>query len=165
MRALGLFNYNNSVLMLHKLLDEYVSQYTSSVSPFSAFVEGMSRIYSGQGFFVKEDLFRSVWFAYASLQDLSGDMTSPVCLEEPDCIIWDGITLAYGKEHLTRDLKPPTHLSSAAPMRRRQYAEKPQFIQETRKEPIRKLVRRWVEGTRLVRRREEGDSDSDIGGL
>ncbi|KAJ8074935.1 hypothetical protein PM082_019262 [Marasmius tenuissimus] len=164
-RSLGLFNYNNTVLMSHELLDEYVSRFTSAVSPFAAFVEGMSRIYSGRGFsFVKEDLFRSVWFAYATLQDFTGDMTCPVCKEEPDCVIWDGVTLAYGKEHLTSDLKPPTELSPAAPIRKRQYSEKPQFIRETRKEPIRRLVRRWVEGTRPAKRKGEGDSDSEDGG-
>ncbi|KAL0059493.1 hypothetical protein AAF712_013758 [Marasmius tenuissimus] len=161
-RGLGLFNYNNSVLMSHELLDEYVSRFTSSVSPFAAFVEGMSRIYSGRGFsFIKEDLFRSVWFAYASLQDFSGDMSCPVCREEPDCVIWDGITLAYGKEHLTGDLKPPTELRTEAPVRNRHYSEKPQMIQETRKEPIRRLMRRWLEGSKPVRQRGEGDSDSD----
>ncbi|KAL0062839.1 hypothetical protein AAF712_010294 [Marasmius tenuissimus] len=163
-RGLGLFNYNNSVLMSHELLNEYVSRFTSSVSQFAAFVEGMSRIYSRRGFlFVKEDLFHSVWFAYASLQDFSGDMSCPVCQEEPDCVIWDGITLAYGKEHLTGDLKPLTELRTEAPVRNRHYLEKPQMIQETRKEPIRRLMRCWLEGCKPVRRRGEGDSNSDDG--
>ncbi|KAJ8095481.1 hypothetical protein PM082_023251 [Marasmius tenuissimus] len=168
-RSLGLFNYNNSVLLSHELLDEYVSRFTSTVSPFASFVEGMSRIYSGRGCsFVKEDLFQSAWFAYASLQDFSGDMYCPECLEEPDCVIWDGITLAYGKEYVTDVLKPPTYLEQNAPSRRRNYPEKPQMIPETRKEPIRRLLRRWVEGTKPKKRRKDtdsGDEDSEYDGI
>ncbi|KAK1221151.1 hypothetical protein PQX77_016050 [Marasmius sp. AFHP31] len=171
-RNLGLFNFNNSVIFTHELLDEYTSQFTASETPFVAFVETINRIYSGRGCtFVKEDLFRSVWFAYVSLQDFSHDMTCPKCGPEPETLIWDGVTLGFGRKHLLDSLKPPTHSYPSAPTRERRYPIKPQLIPDTTREPIRRHLKRWAQqwrrkstdsGNKDV---EEGEAEGELVGF
>lgn len=120
LRDIGLFNFNNSVLVSHELLDEYTSAYTSSETPFIAWVGVMARRYmlAGQAF-MGDDLFRSVWFAYASLLALEGDMGCSHCGSHPDTIICDGVTLAFGRKHLKESLQPPTRSSPSSPLRER----------------------------------------------
>ncbi|KAL0567284.1 hypothetical protein V5O48_014705, partial [Marasmius crinis-equi] len=162
-RSLGLFNYNNSVLFTHELLEEYTSRYTSSETPFVSFVETIGRVYAGRGHrFVKEDLFRSAWFAYVNLQDYGDDMACARCGEDPDCLIWDGVTLAFGKKHLTSSLRPPTYTDSLSPKSRRSPAKKPQFLPEHKEEPIRRLMRNAIKKRQAKsKRRKEGDDESD----
>ncbi|KAG2006115.1 hypothetical protein CC2G_002460 [Coprinopsis cinerea AmutBmut pab1-1] len=77
LRDRGLFNYNNSILVSHELLDEYTSAYTLSETPFSAWVQHMARRYRNSGqTFMGEDLFRAIWFSYVSLQQYDDDMKS-----------------------------------------------------------------------------------------
>ena len=45
-RTLGLFNYNNRILLTHDLLDDYTMAYTSSETPFVAWVGVVSRRYT-----------------------------------------------------------------------------------------------------------------------
>ncbi|KAL0066843.1 hypothetical protein AAF712_006038 [Marasmius tenuissimus] len=109
-----------TALFTHELLDEYTSRYTSCETPFVVFVEAMGRVYRGRGCtFVKEDMFRSVWFAYVSIQDFSRDMYCQQCGTNPDCLIWDGVTLGFGRKHLSDSLKPPTHTDKSSPIRQR----------------------------------------------
>jgi hypothetical protein len=42
-RNLGIFNYNNRILFTHELLNDYTSAYTSSETPFTAWVSVVSR--------------------------------------------------------------------------------------------------------------------------
>jgi hypothetical protein len=70
----GLFNYNNSILVSHKLLDEYTVSFASSETPFTAFVTVLSHRYTVSGtVFMGEDLFQSIWFSYVSLQVFDDD--------------------------------------------------------------------------------------------
>jgi hypothetical protein len=118
LRALGLFNYNNRVLVSHELLDDYTSFYTSSETPFSAWVTVMARRYqSASSTFIGEDLFRSIWFCYAKLQHLQDDMKCNECGDYPETIIWDGVTLAFGRKHLRSSLEPPTVIGNDSPVR------------------------------------------------
>ncbi|KAK7018712.1 hypothetical protein VNI00_018305 [Paramarasmius palmivorus] len=108
-RTFGVFNLNNSVLFTHELLDDYTNRYTGSETPFAAFVVSMARIYAGRADkFVGEDLFRAAWFAFASLQDMGGDMSCPRCGEAPDTVIFDGVTTGFAKRHLRETMSPPT---------------------------------------------------------
>lgn len=109
LRAHGIFNFNNSALVSHELLDEYTSCFTSSETPFTAWYTQLSRRYllSGKEF-MGDDLFRAVWFAYVSLQKFDNDMSCTVCGPSPETVIWDGITLAFGRKHLSGSLRPPT---------------------------------------------------------
>ncbi|KAH6867238.1 hypothetical protein BKA70DRAFT_1497346 [Coprinopsis sp. MPI-PUGE-AT-0042] len=118
LRECGIFNFNNNILVSHELLDEYTSEYTSSETPFVAWVGVMSRRYSlaGQAF-MGDDLFRSVWFAYASLMALDGDMGCSHCGPHPETIICDGVTLAFGRKHLKESLRPPTLIPPSSTVR------------------------------------------------
>ncbi|KAF6742531.1 hypothetical protein DFP72DRAFT_1105781, partial [Ephemerocybe angulata] len=109
LREMGIFNYNNSILVSHELLDEYTMTYAASETPFTAYVTVVSQRYVNSGsVFMGEDLFRSVWFAYATIQAFDNDFSCIRCGEYPDTTIWDGITLAFGKKHITGTLRPPT---------------------------------------------------------
>ncbi|KAJ7838624.1 hypothetical protein B0H14DRAFT_2588463 [Mycena olivaceomarginata] len=112
-RDLGIFNYNNRKLFTHDLLDEYTSAYTSSETPFSAWVTVLNRRYelhSGQSEhpFVTAEVFRAVWFSFVGLQYLDGSMMCPQCGPSPENTIWDGVTLAFNRKHLLPSLEPPT---------------------------------------------------------
>ncbi|KAF6758653.1 hypothetical protein DFP72DRAFT_1032109 [Ephemerocybe angulata] len=109
LRSRGVFNYNNSVFITHELLDEYTSAYTSSETPFVAWTTQISRRYGiSDATFMGRDLFRAAWFAYAYLQSFNDDMACKSCGPAPETVIWDGITLSFGKKHLTSSLRPPT---------------------------------------------------------
>jgi hypothetical protein len=128
-RELGLFNYNNSAIFTHELMDEYTNRYTTSETPFVAFVLCVGRIYECRGSkFIGEDLFRSAWFAYADLQLLENDMWCPECGPSPESVIWDGVTLAFGKKHLKSGLCPPTYKAEDAPRRQRKRVLTQQWI-------------------------------------
>ena len=142
LRELGLFNYNNRVLLSHELLDDYTSFYTSSETPFSAWVTVMSRRYqSASSTFIGEDLFRSIWFSYAKLQHLQDDMKCARCGDYPETVIWDGVTLAFGRKHLQSSLEPPTKLATNAPVRHSRYLHNLQLIQDA---GLRKQIRQMV---------------------
>lgn len=112
-RALGLFNYNNSILFTHDLLDEYTSAFTTSETPFVSWTAVVARRYNIHGStfpFVSDDTFRTVWFAYTRLQQLERDMTCPSCGPSPEDVIWDGISLGFQKKFVSSSLRPPTIL-------------------------------------------------------
>jgi hypothetical protein len=58
-----------------------------------------------------EDLFRSIWFAYVLIQSFEKDMSCTLCGPHPKTVIWDGVTLAFDKKHITPTLRPPTTTS------------------------------------------------------
>ncbi|EAU92068.2 hypothetical protein CC1G_06055 [Coprinopsis cinerea okayama7 len=144
LREKGLFNFNNTILVSHELLDEYTSAYTSSETPFSSWVLHLSRRYRATGdSFMGEDLFRTVWFSYVSLQGFSSDMKCSRCGDYPETVIWDGITLAFGRKHLTSTLKPPTKVSDSSLVRRNvRYNPRQQLILDA---ALRKQVRLAVD--------------------
>lgn len=78
-RELGIFNFNNSSLYSHELLEEYVSAFTLSETPFDPWAKHIGRRYAtdaGSVPFVEGKTFRAVWCAYARLLDLEGDMNT-----------------------------------------------------------------------------------------
>ncbi|KAK7020274.1 hypothetical protein VNI00_017766 [Paramarasmius palmivorus] len=164
-RDLGLFNFNNSVLFAHELLDEYTSRYTSSVTPFSAFIQAMSRVYECRGNrFVKEDLFRSVWFAYASVQDLRGDMFCNRCGSTPENVIWDGMTLSFSKKHLNNMMKPPTVETEDSTVRLRKYRKEIAWMPMKSKElaSFRRRVLAWLrKGKKAQTQQDEDESEEE----
>ncbi|KAJ7589997.1 hypothetical protein C8J56DRAFT_1048168 [Mycena floridula] len=110
-RDLRLLNYNNSTLFTHELLEDYCSAFTTSETPFVAWVTMVSRRYHSRGSprpFVEDDLFRSAWFAYAGLLQLGGDMQCSICGPFPRHIIWDGVSIAISKKYLNDEMRPPT---------------------------------------------------------
>lgn len=157
-RELGVFNYNNHQLFTHELLDEYTSAYTSSETPFTAWVSVVSRRYSSRHSslpFVSEQVFRSVWFAYVRLQALDNDMRCPKCGPTPEDTIWDGVTLAFSRKHLLPSLCPPTISSSYSPARSSGYVSRQQILDSPSPHRrghnvARKLLRKVVVGRSLI---------------
>ncbi|KAJ7781850.1 hypothetical protein DFH07DRAFT_728868 [Mycena maculata] len=160
-RELGIFNYNNRKLFTHDLLDEYTSAYTSSETPFSAWVSVLSRRYEihsgGETQFATAQMFRAVWFAYVKLQYLEGDMMCPRCGPSPESTIWDGVTLAFNRKHLLPTLEPPTVSQSGSIDRSStKYVTGQQLLAERR---VRGLVRQ--EDSSEGEDEEDDDADDD----
>ncbi|KAJ2920824.1 hypothetical protein H1R20_g16268, partial [Candolleomyces eurysporus] len=161
LREKGLFNYNNSVVVAHELLDEYTISYVTSETPFTAFVTLVAHRYAVSGAtFMKEDLFRAVWFSYASLQALDNDMRCSRCGPYPETVIWDGITLAFGRKHLSASLTPPTTTTTASIVRHSiKYQPKQQLLVDV---GLRKKLRQVLQGPELDDVfLEEDNSDDD----
>lgn len=162
-RELGVFNFNNRQLFTHELLDEYTSAYTSSETPFTAWVSVLSRRYSTRHSdmpFVSEQVFRSVWFSYVRLQAFEDDMRCPKCGPTPEDTIWDGVTLAFSRKHLLPSLRPPTISSDESPSRRSLYVSRQQILDSPSPQrrsygTARKLLRKVVVGRSLVLQEHE----------
>ncbi|KAK7055857.1 hypothetical protein R3P38DRAFT_3385700 [Favolaschia claudopus] len=166
--SLGLFNYNNKILFSHEILDEYTSAFTTSETPFHAWVSVVSRRYSlRNSVFCSVDIFRSAWFAYARLLSLEDDMQCPRCGTSPDNTIWDGVTLAFNKKHLLSSLEPPTQSNELSVVRDRTvYVPSQQVLPDSYS---RSLVRKVVEGPPLVlgaglRQTNDGSGDGEVDG-
>jgi hypothetical protein len=117
---IGLFNYNNRILFAHDLLNDYTLCYTTSETPFTAWVTITQTRYmqfSPEAAFVTEEVFRAAWFSFASLQCFGNEMQCPVCGPEPSAVIFDGVSISFGRKHLTDALKPPTLSDNYSPMR------------------------------------------------
>lgn len=112
-RSMGLFNWNNRTLLTHDLLDDYTSQFTTSETPFIAWVTIMSRRYEARSIpftFISDRLFRAIWFSYIRLVQLENDMCCSICGPNPEAVIVDGVTLAFNRKNLLPTLNPPTNL-------------------------------------------------------
>ncbi|KAH7867774.1 uncharacterized protein C8R40DRAFT_1063683 [Lentinula edodes] len=143
-RHLGLFNLNNSLLFTHELLDEYTSAFTSSETPFNAWVQQVSRRYQAEDNsipFVGVDTFRAAWFAYARLINFEGDKQCQRCGEEPENVVWDGVTLAYARKQLRAGLRPPTTVDSDSPVRPRTVAKRKEWLEDS---VARKRLHHWI---------------------
>jgi hypothetical protein len=148
---MGLFNFNNEVLFSHDLLDEYTSTFTSSETPFAAWVLTLSRRYDTHQSavpFVSEKMFRNIWFAYIRLQRLDTDLNCPECGPDPQDTIWDGVTLAFSQKHLSPSLRPPTAIHEHSPQRQKvRYLSGGQLIHPA---SLRKDLRFIVDGRSLA---------------
>lgn len=109
-RNAGIFNLNNRLLFTHGLLDDYTASFTSSETPFAAWVNVVQRRYMRYGSpepFVPDAVFMAAWFGYSNLLDMENDMICPACGPTPDNVIWDGVSLAFHRK-LLPSLQPPT---------------------------------------------------------
>lgn len=73
-QKLGIFNWNNRVLVSEDLLDDYTASFISSETPFVAFksvVDHQYQMHQSSIPFLPEKTFREVWFGYILLMDLS----------------------------------------------------------------------------------------------
>lgn len=99
-------------------MDDYTSQFTTSETPFIAWVTVTSRRYEDTQLsaqlpcipFINDRLFRAVWFSYIRLIQLDTDMICPTCGPNPEAVIFDGVTLAFNRKNLRNSLNPPTTL-------------------------------------------------------
>lgn len=150
-REMGLFNWNNRALFTHELLDDYTAAYTSSETPFVAWVNNLSRRYTGRGSpaaFVTEAMFRAAWFAYSALQVFENDMQCSICGPNPEAVIWDGVTLAFSRKQLLLSLCPPTTLHNDSPAYNAKYIKSQTLLVEAK---MRKGVRRVIDGQSLIK--------------
>lgn len=162
LREHGIFNYNNSTLVTHKLLDEYTMAYVTSETPFTAFVAVLGLRYSMSGTeFMGEDLLRSVWFAYVVLQAYNDDMSCGRCGPYPDTCIWDGVTLAFAKKHITGNLEPPTTRLPTSVIRRKvKNQPKQKLIQDIN---LRRQLRQSLDRPTLTTEALDGDAGGSEG--
>ncbi|KAJ3562028.1 hypothetical protein NP233_g9831 [Leucocoprinus birnbaumii] len=141
-RDLGIFNYNNTTLFSHDVLDEYTMAYTSSETPFVAFVTSMSRRYKMRTNppvpFPHENTFRAAWFGYANLLDLSNDM-----------------------KQLQDSLSPPTLPHATSVSRNCHYPKNQSLIQLDK---LRKLLSFICNGSSLVipQQKESSMSEKEV---
>ncbi|KAF8954934.1 hypothetical protein BDZ97DRAFT_1675508, partial [Flammula alnicola] len=149
-RDLGLFNWNNCLLFTHDLLDDYTSSFTSSETPFVAWVSVINRRYLTRQSqeFVSDKMFRAVWFSYIQLVRLDDDMTCSKCGPNPDVVIFDGVTLAFNRKNLLPTLRPPTTIRNDA-KRKRDVRPEPN-LQCIPNKALRKSVREILTGPNLV---------------
>ncbi|KAF5389205.1 hypothetical protein D9757_003382 [Collybiopsis confluens] len=149
-RDIGLFNYNNSTIFTHELLNEYISAFTSSETPFEPWVQTISRRYDelpGGISFIGGGLFRSVWFAHVRLIRFESDKTCPSCGDNPDNVIWDGVSISFGRKHVSSELQPPTVIHKDAPERSSRPVSKPEWLQDIK---MRRLIRDWLSSGGLI---------------
>ncbi|KAJ2911578.1 hypothetical protein MD484_g8838, partial [Candolleomyces efflorescens] len=164
LREQGLFNYNNSILVSHELLDEYTMAFVASETPFTAFVSVLSHRYTVSGVtFMGEDLFRSIWFSYVSLQAFDDDFKCSRCGPYPDTVIWDGITLAFSKKHLSATLAPPTQITPQSLIRKHvKNYPKQQLIPDVRlRKDLREVSKVPSLDRMLVNTDSEGEMDEE----
>lgn len=144
----------------HELLEEYVSAFTLSETPFDPWAKHIGRRYvtdAGSLPFVEGKTFRAVWCAYARVLDLEGDMSCRQCGESPENIIWDGVMLAYAKRFVTKDLRPPTTVDDDAPVCPRHPCPKKQWLGYDNS--ARKRVHVWMQRGGLSRAKPIDDDD------
>ncbi|KDR65237.1 hypothetical protein GALMADRAFT_50349, partial [Galerina marginata CBS 339.88] len=148
-QELGLFNWNNRVLLSHDLLDDYTSSFSASETPFVAWVAVLTRrydTYQSPSPFLSEKRFRVIWFAYAALLALENDMRCSKCGPTPNITIWDGVTLAFNRKNLKASLSPPTTIHPNSKIRDgARHPTRPQCFDA----PLRKLIRYVLTGPPL----------------
>jgi CxC4 like cysteine cluster associated with KDZ transposases len=127
-RNIGLFNYNNRRLFTHELFTEYISAFTSSETPIDPWVEHITRRYQETAHqemdsipFIGGELFRVAWFSFVRLMTLQPEHPNfkacPLCKEMPTNVIWDGVSIAFGRKQVNDNLRPPTSID-CNPVRR-----------------------------------------------
>ncbi|EJD39793.1 hypothetical protein AURDEDRAFT_19681, partial [Auricularia subglabra TFB-10046 SS5] len=119
---LGIFNFNNTRLYTHNLLNKYTSAMSSSETPFHAFQTQVSRDYlvsKSPLAFVCEQTFRLVYYAFSRIQKLGCQFAfvCGTCGPEPEVLLFDGVTAGYNAKFCTEALRPPTTIDADSPAR------------------------------------------------
>jgi hypothetical protein len=111
----GLFNWNNRYAFSHELMNNYTSEFTTSITPFFAFHQTIVNTYlceESPDPFVSLHVFCSAWFAFIRLQQLETSMQCSRCGPTPQIIIADGVSISFPRHKVT-GLKPPTSTDSS----------------------------------------------------
>ncbi|KAG6826051.1 hypothetical protein H0H92_001293, partial [Tricholoma furcatifolium] len=161
LREIGLFNFNNRLLFTHELLDDYTSCYTTSETPFTAWIKVITRRYVENQSpvpFVSEQVLRAAWFAYVDIQDFTNDMACPACGPAPEDVVWDGVSIGFNRKHILHTLRPPTISGTDAPQSSAQYIPKQQIIPDTNlRRALRKIIKGGIQISGFVDDSDEED--------
>lgn len=140
---LGVFNWNNSMLFTHELLNAYTNAYTASETPFSAFCLTVQRTYienSHDHKFCSDETFVRVWFAFVQLQELDSRMECPTCGPSPDIVVVDGISLGTHSSKLVATVQPPTVTDQSSETINTISSDKARRLPAIPEAPVRQLV-------------------------
>jgi hypothetical protein len=103
-------------LFTHAILNRYIAEYTSSATPFHAFVTETRRTYPEEGIsFASQALFQSAFFAFINLQAWGYDFSCHLgCGPEPRDLVLDGLSLCLPRMNC-RTLHTPTQVYADSP--------------------------------------------------
>ncbi|BGP35738.1 hypothetical protein JCM10296v2_007590 [Rhodotorula toruloides] len=107
----GLFNYSNSTVVTHELLNACSSQFLRSPTPLSAFHHTTEDAYLERQSpveFMSKRLFVRVFFSFVRLQSHEASFICPKCGEEPATVIADGVSISFPATQRLSTLQPPT---------------------------------------------------------
>jgi hypothetical protein len=91
-------------------MNNYTSQFTTSITPFFAFHQTIVNTYLCEESpepFVPLATFCSAWFAFIRLQQLETNMQCSRCGPNPQIIIADDVSISFPR-HRVACLRPPT---------------------------------------------------------
>lgn len=117
LRELGIFNFNNARLYSHELLNGFTNAMTAHDAPFNSYRTFVSRHYVDNSLpvrFVSNPTWRTVWFSFSHVQDLTDSFSCTACGPNPEAVIFDGVTAGFDVRHCTSSLHPPTIVDSSA---------------------------------------------------
>jgi hypothetical protein len=116
-----IFNWSNSYLFSHELLNGFTRQFTRNPTPFTAFVDIIKDNYIDNHSpfpFIHVATFQKVWFTFVQLQSYGNHLYCPSCKSStPDVVIVDGVTISLPRQLLHPRVSPPTQTTDASPMR------------------------------------------------
>lgn len=107
----GIFNWSNSTLFSHEVLNRYTSGLTNSPTPLPSYHSTTQRQYQAcrsPQLFVKRGMFSNAWFALVALQEITTAMECRQCGPHPQIVVADGVSISFGQNKLTGTLIPPT---------------------------------------------------------
>lgn len=111
LRELGIFNFSNTRLYSHELLNSFTSSMSNFEAPFHAFRKHVANSYEENASplpFISDTTWRAVWFSFLRIQRLINSFACSKCGDCPEVLIFDGITAGFAVEHCTASLRPPT---------------------------------------------------------
>ena len=86
------------VLLMHELLNEYISLFMSTTVPFTAFFNSHHHAYTNSLSplpFCSTETFTCVWFAFTELQALDSGMQCISYGKHPEIVIANGVSITY----------------------------------------------------------------------
>ncbi|KAI0373712.1 hypothetical protein BV20DRAFT_988743, partial [Pilatotrama ljubarskyi] len=146
----GIFNWSNTVLFTHELLNAYTNAFTASETPCSAFCVTIRRHYEDHSYgmqFCSDETFVRAWFAFVQLQNLGNTMSCPTCGPSPTIVIADGVSLATHASKLTPHVRPPTFTDTLSERVETISSYKARALPAIPQKDVRNLVLRCLEVT------------------
>ncbi|KZW01030.1 hypothetical protein EXIGLDRAFT_574017, partial [Exidia glandulosa HHB12029] len=116
----GVFNFNNTRLYSHELLNGFTNAMTAFEAPFHSYRTLVQRNYISNHSprdFVTDNTWRTVWFSFTRVQDLQDSFQCLECGRDPNVVIFDGVTAGFGARYCTSSLRPPTMVEANGPKR------------------------------------------------